>query len=103
MILLRGYGPNDNSESPTVKSVFAILRDGLVICFFIAADGTLSLQITNSENKTIEINSTGVILMFPSDIFAQKESIENTTGIKIEKRIIFVLNKELNIKKKTKR
>jgi hypothetical protein len=80
MILLRGYGPNDNSESPIFKCIIAILRDGLVVCFFLAPDGTMNLQITNAENKTIEINSMGVILMFPSEMYAQEEPDESTRG-----------------------
>lgn len=93
MILLRGYGPNDNSKSPTTKSVFAILRDGLVVCFFIATDGTMRLQITNSESKTIEINSMGVILMFSADLYTQ-EPDESKTGIIIyHKKLILFLSK----------
>lgn len=82
MILLRDYSSNDNSESTTMKNLFAILRDGLVVCFFIATDGTMSLQITNSKSETIEINSVGVVFMFSSEICAQEELHKNATGTK---------------------
>lgn len=80
MIFLRGYGPNDNSDSPTIKSVFAILRDGLVVCFFIAPDGTMSMQMTNLASKTIEINSMGIVFMYSSQLHRKPEPEENKTG-----------------------
>lgn len=80
MIFLRGYGPNDNSESPTIKSVFSILRDGLVVCFFIGEDGIMSMQMTNLASETIEINSIGIVLMFSSQHHAKSELEENEAG-----------------------
>nr|XP_024388406.1 uncharacterized protein LOC112288459 isoform X1 [Physcomitrium patens] len=76
MILLRSYGENDNSQCAMDKNVIAILRDGIVVCFFIAKDGTMTMQITNPASETIEINSTGVVLMYSSKLHSQVEPKE---------------------------
>ncbi|KAG0578642.1 hypothetical protein KC19_4G038600 [Ceratodon purpureus] len=80
MLFLRGYGPNDNSESPVFKSVYAILRDGLVVCFFIDEAGTMNMQITSLASQTIEINSKGIVLMFSSQLHAKPDPEENEAG-----------------------
>ena len=82
MILLRAYGPDDNSESPRIKSVYACLKDGLVVCFFIDDDGTMSMQVTNPSNQTIEVTSVGIIRMYASHLHAKVEEKEDQTGKK---------------------
>lgn len=81
--MLRAYGPDDNSESPRVKSVYACLRDGLVVCFFIADDGTMTMQVTNPENQTIEITSMGIVRMFGSHLYAKANENEKPAGEKL--------------------
>lgn len=83
MLLLRAYGPDDSSASPTVKSVYACLRDGLVVSFFIAEDGTMTMQVTNPESQTIEITSKGIVRMFASHLHAKAEENEDSPGRKL--------------------
>lgn len=92
-MLLRGYGPNDSSESHIVKSVLAWLRDGILVCFFIAADGTMSMQVTTPASQTIEVTSKGTILMFSSELHMRKEAIAEATGKKNCLIYIVFLNK----------
>ena len=81
MVLLRGYGPGHKSESAAaVKSVIACMRDGVVACFFIAPDGTISMQVTTVASDTFEINSNGAVLMFSSELHLKKEEVEKPTG-----------------------
>lgn len=81
MVLLRGYSPGDNSDSHVIKSVIACMRDGVVACFFIAPDGTMSMQVTTVASETFEMNSKGAVLMFSSEIHLKKEVVEESTGI----------------------
>jgi len=82
MILLRAYGPDDSSESPSVKGVYACLRDGLVVSFFIAEEGTMTMQVTNPESQTIEITSKGIVRMFASHLHAKAEENQHSAGRK---------------------
>jgi hypothetical protein len=83
MVLLRAYGPDDNSESPRTKRVYACLKDGLVVCFFIADDGMMTMQITTPENQTIEITSTGIVRMFASHLHAKIEENKDSKRKKL--------------------
>ena len=60
--------------------MLAWLRDGILVCFFIAADGTMSMQVTTPASQTIEITSKGTVLMFSSELHMRKEVMVEATG-----------------------
>ncbi|KAH8944050.1 hypothetical protein BDL97_13G088400 [Sphagnum fallax] len=83
MIMMRGVMNNNHDNKPNVgdmeKSIVASLRDGVVVCFFLAKDGSMSVQVTTVASQTFELTSTGAVLMFPSKIHAKQKQSNSTS------------------------
>ncbi len=84
MIMMRGVMNNNHDNKPNVgdmeKSIVASLRDGVVVCFFLAKDGSMSVQVTTVASQTFELTSTGAVLMFPSKIHAKQKQSNSTSS-----------------------
>ncbi len=84
MIMMRGFMNNNHDNKPNVggmeKSIVASLRDGVVVCFFLAKDGSMSVQVTTVASQTFELTSTGTVLMFPSKIHAKQKQSNSTSS-----------------------
>ncbi len=84
MIMMRGVMNNNHDNKPNVgdmeKSIVASLRDGVVVCFFLAKDGSMSVQVTTIASQTFELTSTGAVLMFPSKIHAKQKQSNSTSS-----------------------
>lgn len=61
-----------DSSSEKQRTVMASLVDGVIVCFFFAKDGTLSLQVNNPSGRTFELTSSGVVVFLPVDKVADE-------------------------------
>ncbi|KAG6555737.1 hypothetical protein Mapa_002976 [Marchantia paleacea] len=50
----------------------AFLVDGVIVCFFFAKEGTLSLQVNNPSGRTFELTSSGVVVFLPVEKVADE-------------------------------